>query len=209
MMMPDAQRNDGGGYGIAFDPNNPYNHSCTQEGFVTFGPTHIISLLNKAAYAAHAHTWHEKWFVHRRLRPEEYGGWVNFDFRNERDYPIHSVLGTSTVIPKIAAKTGGYYFLPQAYPEGSPVHPAYTAGHATLAGAAVTILKAFFNDQAPLPNPKQPNATGTALVNYTGSDARQMTVGGELNKLGSNIGFGRGFSGVHWRSDFTASYPAR
>jgi hypothetical protein len=206
IMMPDAQRLDGGGFGIPFDRNNPYNHSCTQEGFVTFGPTHIISLLNKAAYAAHSHTWHEKWFVHRRLRPEEYAGWVNFDFRNERDYPINSVLGTSTVIPKIATKTGGYYFLPQAYPEGSPVHPAYTAGHATLAGAAVTILKAFFNDQAPITNPKQPNATGTALVNYTESDASQMTVGTELNKLGSNIGFGRGFSGVHWRSDFTASY---
>jgi hypothetical protein len=205
LMMPDAQRNDGGGYGIAFDPNNPYNHSCTQEGFVTFGPTHILALINKVGFAAHSHTWHEKWFVHRRLRPEEYGGWVNFDFRGERDYPINSVLGTSTVIPKIAAKTGGYYFLPQAFPEGSPVHPSYTAGHATLAGACVTVLKAFFNDQALIPNPKQPNADGSALVAYTGSDANQLTVGGELNKLAGNIGFGRDFAGVHWRSDNTAS----
>jgi hypothetical protein len=205
LMMPDAARLDGGGYGVAFDANNPYNHSCTQEGFVTFGPTHITSLLNKVAIAAHSHTWHEKWFVHRRLRPEEYGGWVNFTLRNEKTYPINSVLQSSTVIPKIAAKEGGYYFLPQAYPEGSPVHPSYTAGHATLAGACVTILKAFFNDQAIIPNPLQPNATGSALVAYTGPDANQLTVGGELNKLGSNIGFGRGFAGVHWRSDFTAS----
>jgi hypothetical protein len=205
LQMPDAQRNDGGGYGIAFDPNNPYNHSCTQEGFVTFGPTHILALINKVGFAAHSHTWHEKWFVHRRLRPEEYGGWVNFTFRNERSYPINSVLGTSTVIPKIAAKTGGYYFLPQAFPEGSPVHPSYTAGHATLAGACVTVLKAFFNDLAPIPNPRQPNAAGTALVNYTESDANQLTVGGELNKLAANIGYGRDFAGVHWRSDNTAS----
>jgi hypothetical protein len=205
LQMPDAQRNDGGGYGIAFDPNNPYNHSCTQEGFVTFGPTHILALINKVGFAAHSHTWHEKWFVHRRLRPEEYGGWVNFTFRNERSYPINSVLSTSTVIPKIAAKTGGYYFLPQAFPEGSPVHPSYTAGHATLAGACVTVLKAFFNDQAPIPNPKQPNADGSALVPYTGSDANQLTVGGELNKLAGNIGYGRDFAGVHWRSDNTAS----
>jgi hypothetical protein len=205
IMMPDAQRIDGGGFGIPFDRNNPYRRSCTQEGFVTFGPTHVISLLNKVAYAAHSHTWHEKWFVHRRLRPEEFGGWVNFDFRGERDYPIHPVLATSTVIPRIATKTGGFYFLPQAYPEGSPVHPAYTAGHATLAGACVTILKAFFNDLALIPNPKQPNATGTELVPYTESDANQLTVGGELNKLASNIGFGRDFAGVHWRSDFTAS----
>jgi len=206
LMMPDAARLDGGGYGVAFDSHNPYNHSCTQEGFVTFGPTHITSLLNKVAIAAHSHTWHEKWFVHRRLRPEEYGGWVNFTLRNEKIYPINSVLQTSTVIPKIAAKEGGYYFLPQAYPEGSPVHPSYTAGHATLAGACVTILKAFFNDQALIPNPIQPNATGSTTVPYTGADANQLTVGGELNKLGSNIGFSRGFAGVHWRSDFTASY---
>ncbi|HEV7745219.1 MAG TPA: hypothetical protein VGO56_09510 [Pyrinomonadaceae bacterium] len=205
LQVPDAQRNDGGGYGIAFDPKDPYNHSCTQEGFVTFGPSHILSMIQKAAFAAHTHTWHEKWFVHRRLRPEEYGGWVNFDFRNERDYPINSVLGTSTVIPKIATKTGGYYFLPQAFPEGSPIHPSYTAGHATAAGACVTILKAFFNDQALIPNPKQPNASGSALVPYTGSDANQLTVGTELNKLASNIGFGRCFAGVHWRSDNTAS----
>ncbi len=205
MMMPDAQRTDGGGYGIAFDPNNPYNHSCTQEGFVTFGMTHVLALIQKAAFAAHTHTWHEKWFVHRRLRPEEYCGWVNFKLRNERSYPIHSVIGTSTVIPKIAAKTGGYYFLPQAYPEGSPIFPSYTAGHATAAGACVTILKAFFNDLAPLPNPKQPNATGSALVAYTGSDANQITVGGELNKLAANIGFGRDLAGVHWRSDNAAS----
>lgn len=205
MMMPDAQRTDGGGYGIAFGPTNPYNHSCTQEGFVTFGMTHILALIQKAAFAAHTHTWHEKWHVHRRLRPEEYCGWVNFKLRNERSYPIHPVIGTSTVIPKIAAKTGGYYFLPQAYPEGSPIFPSYTAGHATAAGACVTILKAFFNDLAPLPNPKQPNATGSALVAYTGSDANQITVGGELNKLAANIGFGRDLAGVHWRSDNAAS----
>ena len=205
MMPPDPQRIDGGGFGIPFGPTNPYIHSCTQEGFVTFGMTHILALIQKAAFAAHTHTWHEKWFVHRRLRPEEYCGWVNFDFRNERDYPINSVLGTSTVIPKIAAKTGGYYFLPQAYPEGSPIFPSYTAGHATAAGACVTILKAFFNDLAPLPNPKQPNASGSALVAYTGSDANQLTVGGELNKLAANIGFGRDLAGVHWRSDNAAS----
>ena len=34
--------------------------------------------------------------------------------------------------------------LPMAFPEGSPMHPAYGAGHATVAGACVTVLKAFF-----------------------------------------------------------------
>ena len=36
------------------------------------------------------------------------------------------------------------YLLPMAFPEGSPMHASYGAGHATVAGACVTILKAFF-----------------------------------------------------------------
>ncbi len=36
------------------------------------------------------------------------------------------------------------YLLPMAFPEGSPMHPAYGAGHAAVAGACVTVLKAFF-----------------------------------------------------------------
>ena len=39
---------------------------------------------------------------------------------------------------------GRNLLLPMAFPEGSPMHPAYGAGHATVAGACVTILKAFF-----------------------------------------------------------------
>jgi hypothetical protein len=38
--------------------------------------------------------------------------------------------------------------LPMAFAEGSPMHPAYGAGHATVAGACVTILKAFFDTSA-------------------------------------------------------------
>ena len=38
--------------------------------------------------------------------------------------------------------------LPMAFPEGSPMHPAYGAGHATVAGACVTMLKAFFDTNA-------------------------------------------------------------
>ncbi len=28
-----------------------------------------------------------------------------------------------------------------------------------------------------------------------------LTIGGELNKLAANLGFGRDFAGLHWRSD--------
>jgi hypothetical protein len=48
----------------------------------------------------------------------------------------------STGLPTIAANKN--FLLPMAFPEGSPTHPAYGAGHATVAGACVTTLKAFF-----------------------------------------------------------------
>jgi hypothetical protein len=204
IMLPDPARLDGGGLGIPFDPNNPYNTSCTQEGFVTFGPGHVVAMLNKVAYLARQGTWYQKWQVHRRLRPEEYGGRVNFTLKNVKQYPYNFVLHSSTALPLIASQNGGNYFLPQAFPEGSPIHPSFTAGHATLSGACATILKAFFDDDAIIPNPVQTDASGN-LVPYTGPDANQLTVGGELNKLAGNIGIGRHFAGVHWRSDFTNS----
>ncbi len=37
------------------------------------------------------------------------------------------------------------------------------------------------------------------------SDAERLTVGGELNKLASNVAMGRSMGGVHWRSDNTRS----
>ena len=47
--------------------------------------------------------------------------------------------------------------LPMAFPEGSPMHPAYGAGHAVVAGACVTILKAFFDTSAVFVNDKKAN----------------------------------------------------
>jgi hypothetical protein len=89
-----------------------------------------------------------------------------------------------------------------AFPEGSPAHPAYGAGHATVAGACTTILKAWFDESFVIPSPVVPDATGQVLTPYVGGP---LTVGGELNKLASNIGIGRNIAGVHWRSDATES----
>lgn len=49
----------------------------------------------------------------------------------------------SKALDKVFCKYGTY-LLPIAYPEGSPTHPAYPAGHACVAGAGATMLKAFF-----------------------------------------------------------------
>ncbi|WP_437678252.1 vanadium-dependent haloperoxidase [Sorangium sp. So ce131] len=88
-----------------------------------------------------------------------------------------------------------------AFPEGSPLHPAYPSGHATVAGATITLLKALFDTNVPFPNPVIPNPSNTSLLGGYGGPT--LTVEGELNKLASNIALGRNFAGVHWRSDAT------
>jgi hypothetical protein len=114
----------------------------------------------------------------------------------------------SSVLNSQAAATvfsrNGSYFIPLSYPEGCPLHPSYPSGHATAAGAAATILKWFFQDTTPiaqLATPLTTTDTGSTPAAYTGADAGQLTVGGEINKLGANVGFGRVFSGIHWRQD--------
>jgi hypothetical protein len=103
-------------------------------------------------------------------------------------------------------KKYGTWLLSQAFPEGSPTHPSYPTGHGTVAGACLTALKFFFDGQFVIPNPVVPRNDGLALLPYTGSDAVQLTVNGELNKLGHNISFGHGIhSGIHWRSDTDVS----
>ena len=99
--------------------------------------------------------------------------------------------------------------LPQAFPEGSPVHPSYGSGHATVAGACVTILKAWFKEDTKIkelfdpmiPDPIHPSLLSTSCV----PDAGDITVGSELDKLASNIAIGRNWAGIHYRSDYKES----
>jgi hypothetical protein len=74
-----------------------------------------------------------------------------------------------------------------------------------VAGACVTVLKAWFDESFVIPDPVVPNEDGTDLVPYTGPDAGTLTVGGELNKVAANIAFGRNFGGIHWRTDYSES----
>ena len=54
-------------------------------------------------------------------------------------------------------------------------------------------------------DPVQPTDDGLSLVPYAGSDAGDLTVGGELNKIAANVALGRDTAGVHWRSDANES----
>lgn len=193
------------GTGAPVDQGNPYRHSKVQAGFGSFGEPHVLTLVAEVATRALKAVWYQKWFVHRRLRPEEFGGRLHQHLTGNRDYPtIHPAVLNSKGLERIHNATGSY-LLPQAYPEGSPTHPAYGAGHATVAGACATILKAWFDDGASIEDPVQANGDGTELVAYDGDDRDQLTIGGELDKLAANMSIGRNMGGVHWRTDYTES----
>ncbi|NUM54776.1 MAG: vanadium-dependent haloperoxidase [Candidatus Hydrogenedentes bacterium] len=187
------------GMGAPFDAGNPYAASTTTDSFGTFGGPHILSLVTEVATRALKAVWFQKWYVHRRLRPEEFGGRVHQHLVGAKNYPIDSEILDSLAV-QATFDLYGTYLLPQGYPEGSPLHPAYGAGHATVAGACVTILKAWFDESFVLPDPVVANADGSDLEPYTGPDV--LTVGGELNKVAANIASGRNFAGIHWRSDY-------
>jgi hypothetical protein len=198
--------------GNPYDPPGTAMDSRTQVGFATFGPTHLLQVLGETLGRALRAVWYQKWFVHRRLRPEEYGGRVHNHVTGARTYPLHASIvnslqsgGLAPYFGQAGEKFPGSYLLPQAYPEGAPTHPAYGAGHATGSGALATILKAFFDESTPIENPVLASSDGLSLVGYIGADAGQMTVGGELNKLAGNIAIFRNAAGVHWRSDYTES----
>jgi hypothetical protein len=181
----------------SFQATNPYTRSRTQSGFVTFGAPHVLDIVGRVANAALKATWCHKWLIHRRLRPEEFAGRVHQTITGAVRYPIHADV-LNAVAPSTIFRASGTYLLPMAYPEGSPLHPAYPAGHAAIAGACTTVLKAFFKESFVMPHPVEASADGLSLQPYRGPD---LTVGGELHKLASNIALGRDAAGVHWRSD--------
>ena len=200
------------GAGAPFDDGNPYNNNPSQTGFGTFGGPHIATLLCEVATRALKAVWFQKWYVHRRLRPEVMAERVHRTLFAGAGYPIHEeILNSFSDSTRLKGfMPAGNALLPMAFPEGSPTHPAYGAGHATVAGACVTILKAWFKESTRLVDigldPVQPADDGLSLVPYAGSDAGDMTIGGELNKIAANVALGRNTAGVHWRSDATESF---
>jgi len=197
--------------GAPFDDGNPYNNNPSQIGFGTFGGPHIATLLCEVSTRALKAVWFQKWFVHRRLRPEVQAERVHRTLFDGANYPVHpEILNSFSDNNRLKGfMPAGNALLPMAFPEGSPTHPAYGAGHATVAGACVTILKAWFNEATRLVDigldPVQPTDDGLSLVPYVGADASDLTVGGELNKIAANVALGRNTAGVHWRSDANES----
>jgi membrane-associated phospholipid phosphatase len=176
----------------------PYRTAAqNQVGFATFGGPFILDLVAKAANAAIKAAWYQKWLIHRRLRPEEMAGRVHYHRLGAAHYPIHNSLLSSNAV-KWAQERTGASFLPQAYPEGCPLHPSYPSGHGTVSGACATVLKALFRGDEAFPDPVVSTADGSALQRLQGVS---LSVAGEIDKLAGNVAFGRNWAGIHYWSD--------
>lgn len=200
--------------GIGLDPNNPYANDQRISGFSTFSTAWMQCLMGNVN-KAEAHAFYGKWYVHRKIRPEQFGNLVDGVVGNRFTLSpsLHPDLLNSSVLPLIfeynrqlnvkrGMGTTGSFLLPQESSGGSPAHPDPPSGHAFTAGACVTMLKAVFDvgtpDQPePWPvAPVQASADGLSLVN-TGDT--NLTVLGELNKLAANVAEGRNMLGIHSR----------
>jgi membrane-associated phospholipid phosphatase len=179
------------------NPTNPYKSTKVETGFATFGAPDICCLLGTVSAAALKAAWFQKWLVHRGLRPEEFGGRVHQTKAGAAQYPIHSDLLNSAAL-KVTFTANGTYLLPQAYPEGCPLHPSYPSGHATVSGACSVILKVFFDETQLVTNTVVASTDGLSLLPL---DDVPLTVGGEINKLAFNVAMGRDYAGIHYRSD--------
>jgi hypothetical protein len=191
-----------GGIEAPINPGNPYFEARNEDGFGTLGAPFFKTILCEVATRALKAVWYQKWFVHRRLRPEVFAGRVHVHKAGLKSYPLHADVLESEAVDRVHGEHGTW-LLSLPFKEGSPAHPSYGAGHATVAGACVTILKALFDETYVIPNPKIPTRNGTALRNLNGA---VLTVGGELNKLASNVATGRNIAGMHWRSDANQSF---
>ena len=186
-------------------PSNPYLKLKTSGGASgTFGAAYFQSILSLAASLGIRINYYQKWYEQRVLRPEAFGGLVHQRLANGvGEYPIHESFLGSQALERSRAKHGTH-LLSHVYPEGAPIHSSYPGGAAIIGAVTATLLKAFYDESLPIPNPVQPDpADPTRLIPYQGPP---LTIGGELNKLALNYGSGRTAAGIHWRSDAAASY---
>ena len=187
--------------------NQPKEDAVVTNG----GAAEITASIAEVSRHALKAAWVQKWRKHMRLRPEAMAGRIvkveDGILPPETIHPDLFALGASTISAvksrNIISGGEGKAWLPLQYAEGSPTHPSYPAGHSVIAGACATLLKLYFADGDWSSLGEQPveSLDGNSLTVYTGLDADQMTIHGEINKIASNMSIGRNMAGVHYRSD--------
>lgn len=209
-------------------------------GYSLFGGPHILNLVTAVGTHEQKAIQFQKFNTHMRLRPEALAARLElvrihkggvFDSSNEWIPPelLTNFLEfeerlSPTLQSNMDGPGSGTYFLPMAYPEGSPMHPSYGSRYATVAGICVTLLKGFFDTSTTLVQTSSGRITfkrigpGDVAIGFRApkldsngdSDkdlelfeaSTPLTLEHELNKLADNISIGRMMAGVNFFSDY-------
>lgn len=187
--------------------------------FMDTGVPDYLTCIGAVTRAALRAAWLTKWQNSLKIRPETTAARLSW-YETATDKPpelaVWAEMFSDDLKTRIKAWTAsqgadeGSTFLPLLYDEGSPTHPSFPAGHATVAGACVTIIKAFLHTHGPAPayapvkwtakfGPMQMVSDDTGDLMDTVDSGE--TIVGELNKLASNVSLGRNMAGVHYRYD--------
>jgi hypothetical protein len=179
-------------------PGIPFGKEVKESAFVDCADCDLYACMSYIARITLMHTWYHKW-NYLKIRPEELGMNIHqYKIQCDQELPINEEFLRSSVLDRIYEKFDSY-LLPQAFPEGCPPHPSYPQAHGATISAAVTILKAF-KDEDFMIDAFAPNIDGSELVPL----GYKVRVGDELDKFVSNIALARCGAGVHYRSDCVA-----
>ncbi|MEO0893372.1 MAG: bromoperoxidase [Pseudomonadota bacterium] len=150
------------GHEIMVNAAGPASVPVNAGGFALFGGPHILSLVTEVATRGLKAVRYQKFNVHLRLRPEALAARIVKAAEIEKKNPslcgrleataqeldAVGILGAVLDHNQTVNAAADLALLPMAFEEGSPMHPTYGAGHATVAGACVTMLKAYFDTSA-------------------------------------------------------------
>jgi len=199
------------GIPIGFTVNPP--NSRIGSKFIDLGLVDLYYLLMTVTKLAMDSTWLYKW-SQLRLRPEEMAYQVHLKIKYGLGLDFSANLINNPILADVSNNNSGNYLLPQAYTVGSPCHPALPSGHATIAGAMSTIIKAWFNCDASMnayesnyyagiPSGYPPYLAiypAAFESGYTGPNIT-LKVEHEIDKMASNCSIFRNIAGIHYRSD--------
>jgi hypothetical protein len=206
------------GHEYPLTPRSPYGDGPeprypNESDGPTLGPGDAFALVGGVRGVAERAAWAQKYLVARKARPEVMAALIHLAKNGRADLRDHLsplLFAEGSAVHSLLERVRTFnfhrshghashdtYLLSQMFPEASPAHPSWPSGHATIAGACATVLKAIFDDCRAIIDPESPPGDPRPFS----PGGAKLTVGGELDKLASNIAFGRNFAGVHFRSD--------
>ena len=161
--------------------------------FISNGPIWIADVVNTTVKKAMQQTRYRK-YKYNRIRPEEVA-WL-FEFRDTLTWEVKKRVDKNyfeyTTRPEIANSKVKYgtYLLPQAYPEGSPLHPDYPQWHSTFAVVVQAFINTMFDTEYMIPN----YVADRWLLIQSGS----ISIWNATQLFVDNIAIGRDYAWVHF-----------